>query len=100
MLSGDVTGLENQASAAFDVGASLASAEVRSSIVAKVARRKLSLLEMATELDHVVRAYKVMGNSGQQSCEIRRNFHTYGAENLVVGIPDPCAPTHRTQLPR
>lgn len=45
----------------------------------KVARRKLSLLELAKELDNVSRACKVMGYSRQQFYEIRRNFQTYGA---------------------
>jgi hypothetical protein len=39
----------------------------------KVARRKLSLLELAQELDNVSRACRVMGYSRQQFYEIRRN---------------------------
>jgi hypothetical protein len=49
----------------------------------KIARRKLSLLELASELSNVSRACKVMGYSRQQFYEIRRNFQTYGAEGLV-----------------
>lgn len=53
----------------------------------KVARRKLSLLQLATELDNVSRACKVMGYSRQQFYEIRRNFQTYGAEGLIDRLP-------------
>lgn len=49
----------------------------------KAARRKLSLLEMATDLDNVSKAFKLMGYSRQQFYEIRRNFQTYGAEGLI-----------------
>lgn len=45
----------------------------------KEARRKLSLLELATGLSNVGPACKVLGYSRQQCCEIRRNFQTYGA---------------------
>jgi hypothetical protein len=45
----------------------------------KVARRKLSLLE----LSNVGRACKMMGYSRQQFYEIRHNFQTYGAEGLL-----------------
>ena len=38
----------------------------------KVARRKLSLLELASDLDNVSRACKLMGYSRQQFYEIRR----------------------------
>jgi len=38
----------------------------------KVARRKLSLLELAKDLDNVSRACRVMGYSRQQFYEIRR----------------------------
>jgi hypothetical protein len=53
----------------------------------KVARRKLSLLELASELSNVSRACKVMGYSRQQFYEIRRNFQTYGAEGLTDRLP-------------
>ncbi|TVM30008.1 IS481 family transposase, partial [Oceanidesulfovibrio marinus] len=39
----------------------------------KVARRKMSLLELATELGNVSKACKIMGYSRQQFYEIRRN---------------------------
>jgi len=53
----------------------------------KIARRKLSLLELAAELSNVSRACKVMGYSRQQFYEIRRNFQTYGAEGLIDRLP-------------
>jgi transposase InsO family protein len=53
----------------------------------KVARRMLSLLELAKELENVSRACKVMGYSRQQFYEIRRNFQTYGAEGLIDRLP-------------
>ena len=49
----------------------------------KIARRKLSLLELAADLANVSRACKLMGYSRQQFYEIRRNFQTYGAEGLI-----------------
>jgi transposase InsO family protein len=53
----------------------------------KIARRKLSLLELASDLQNVSRACKVMGYSRQQFYEIRRNFQTYGAEGLIDRLP-------------
>jgi hypothetical protein len=53
----------------------------------KVARRKLSLLELAGELENVSRACKVMGYSRQQFYEIRRNFQTFGADGLIDRLP-------------
>ena len=50
----------------------------------KIARRKLSLLELASDLSNVSRACKLMGYSRQQ---IRRNFQTYGAEGLIDRLP-------------
>lgn len=58
----------------------------------KVARRKLSLLELAGELSNVSRACKLMGYSRQQFYEIRRNFQTYGAQGLVDRLPGPKGP--------
>lgn len=49
----------------------------------KVARRKLSLLELAKELNNVSNAFKLIGYSRQQFYEIRRNYQTYGAEGLL-----------------
>ncbi len=42
----------------------------------KIARRKLSLLELASDLGNVSKACKVIGYSRQQFYEIRRNFQT------------------------
>jgi transposase InsO family protein len=42
----------------------------------KVARRKLSLLELASDLGNVSKACKVIGYSRQQFYEIRRNFQS------------------------
>ncbi len=53
----------------------------------KVARRKLSLLELASELSNVSKACKIMGYSRQQFYEIRRNFQLYGAEGLLDKLP-------------
>ncbi len=53
----------------------------------KVARRKLSLLELAGELGNVSRACQVMGYSRQQFYEIRRNSQTYGSQGLWTGCP-------------
>ena len=53
----------------------------------KVARRKLSLLELAQDLNNVSKACQVMGYSRQQFYEIRRNFQTYGADGLVDRLP-------------
>src|SRR5215467_7998873 len=53
----------------------------------KVARRKLSLLELASDLGNVSKACRVMGYSRQQFYEIRRNFQTYGADGLLDRLP-------------
>ena len=58
----------------------------------KVARRKLSLLELAAEMKNVSRACKIMGYSRQQFYEIRRNYQTYGAEGLIDRLPGPKGP--------
>ena len=58
----------------------------------KVARRKLSLLELAKELDNVSRACKVTGYSRQQFYDIRRNFQTYGAEGPLDRLPGSRSP--------
>lgn len=58
----------------------------------KIARRKLSLLELATDLDNVSKACKIMGYSRQQFYEIRRNFQTFGAEGLLDRLPGPRGP--------
>lgn len=53
----------------------------------KVARRKLSMLELAQELNNVSKACKVMGYSRQQFYEIRRNYQLYGADGLIDRLP-------------
>lgn len=53
----------------------------------KVARRKLSLLELAKDLSNVSRACKIMGYSRQQFYEFRRNYQTYGSEGLLDKLP-------------
>lgn len=53
----------------------------------KVARRKLSLSELASDLGNVSKACRVMGYSRQQFYEIRRNFQTYGADGLLDRLP-------------
>lgn len=58
----------------------------------KVARRKLSLLELASDLGNVSKACRVMGYSRQQFYEIRRNFQTYGADGLIDRLPGPKGP--------
>jgi transposase InsO family protein len=63
----------------------------------KVARRKLSLLELANELSNVSKACRVMGYSRQQFYEIRRNFQLYGAEGLLDRLPG-CRNPHPNRL--
>jgi transposase InsO family protein len=53
----------------------------------KVARAKLSLLQLAQDLGNVSKACKLIGYSRQQFYEIRRNFQLYGAEGLIDQLP-------------
>jgi len=53
----------------------------------KVARRKLSLLQLAQELNNVSKACNLMGYSRQHFYEIRRNFQVYGADGLIDRLP-------------
>lgn len=64
----------------------------------KIARRKLSLLDLANDLNNVSRACKVMGYSRQQFYEIRRNFQTYGAQGLIDRLPGTRGP-HPNRVP-
>lgn len=64
----------------------------------KIARRKLSLLELASDLGNVSKACRVMGYSRQQFYEIRRNFQTYGADGLVDRLPGAKGP-HPNRVP-
>jgi hypothetical protein len=64
----------------------------------KIARRKLSLLDLAQDLGNVSKACKVMGYSRQQFYEIRRNFQTYGGFLTVpTSVPPCCAGSGRTR---
>lgn len=63
----------------------------------KVARRKLSLLQLAAELDNVSQACRLMGYSRQQFYEIRRNYQTFGAEGLLDRLPG-CKGRHPNRL--
>jgi len=53
----------------------------------KVVRRKLSLLDLASEMDNVSKACKIMGYSRSQFYEIRRNYQLYGADGLLDKLP-------------
>jgi hypothetical protein len=63
----------------------------------KVARRKLSQLELAKELNNVSKACKLIGYSRQQFYEIRRNYQTYGAEGLLDKLPG-CKGAHPNRV--
>ena len=55
-------------------------------VTQKAARRKLSLLELASELDNVSKACRIIGYSREQFYEIRRTFQAFGAEGLADKI--------------
>lgn len=65
----------------------------------KVARRKLSLLQLASELNNVSKACQLMGYSRQQFYEIRRNFQTFGSQGLLDRIAGAKSP-HPNRLPK
>lgn len=52
----------------------------------RIARTKLSLLELAQQLGNVSKACKVMGYSREQFYEIRRNYQSFGADGLLDKI--------------
>jgi Winged helix-turn helix len=52
-----------------------------------IARRKLSLLDLASEHSNVSRACKISGYSRQQFYQNRRNFQTCGVEGLLDRMP-------------
>ncbi|MEX0698645.1 MAG: helix-turn-helix domain-containing protein, partial [Acidimicrobiia bacterium] len=52
-----------------------------------MARRKLSLLQLAQEMGNISRACRIVGYSRQQFYEIRRNYQVYGAEGLIDRLP-------------
>ena len=58
----------------------------------KIARRKRSLLELASELNNVSKACRIMGYSRQQFYEIRRSYQIHGAEGLLDKLPGPKGP--------
>lgn len=58
----------------------------------RIARRKLSLLELAQDLGNVSKACRIVGYSRQQFYEIRRNYQTFGAEGLVDKMRGPKGP--------
>ena len=64
----------------------------------KVARRKLSRLELATDLGNVSKACRLMGYRRQPFYEIRRNFQTYGADGLLDRLPGVKGP-HPNRVP-
>ena len=53
----------------------------------KIARRKLSLLQLAQELGNVSKACRIGGYSRQHFYEIRRNRQVHGAEGLLDRLP-------------
>lgn len=63
----------------------------------KIARRKLSLLALAKELNNVSNACKLIGYSRQQFYETRRNYQTYGAEGLLDKLPG-CKGAHPNRV--
>ncbi len=63
----------------------------------KVARRKLSLLELAKELNNVSKTCKLIGYSSPQFYEIRRIYQTYGAEGLLDKLPG-CKGAHPNRV--
>ncbi len=58
----------------------------------KVARRKLTLLQLAKDLGNVSKACRLVGYSRQQFYEIRRNFQTFGADGLLDKVAGPRGP--------
>jgi transposase InsO family protein len=63
----------------------------------KIARHKLSLLDLAQELRNVSKACKVMGYSRQQFYEIRRNYQTYWSSGLLDKLPG-CKGAHPNRV--
>ena len=64
----------------------------------KIARRKLSLLQLAQELGNVSKACRIVGYSRQQFYEIRRNFQSHGADGLLDQLPGAKGP-HPNRVP-
>ena len=53
----------------------------------KIARRKLSLRQLAQELGNVSKACRILGCSRQHFYEIRRSFQVHGAGGLLDRLP-------------
>ena len=49
----------------------------------KIAQSKLSLLQIANDLDDVSKACKVIGYSREHFHECHRNFQTFGDDGLI-----------------
>ena len=64
----------------------------------KIARRKLSLLQLAQELGNVSKACRIVGYSRQQFYEIRRSFQLHGADGLIDRLPGAKGP-HPNRMP-
>ena len=58
----------------------------------KIARRKLSLLQLAQELGNVSKACHIVRYSWRQFYETRRNFQLYAAEGLIDQLSGPKGP--------
>jgi len=58
----------------------------------KEALKKRSLLKLATEMNNVSKACKIMGYSRQQFYEIRRNYQTYGSQGHIDLLLNPKGP--------
>ena len=64
----------------------------------KIARRKLSLRQLAQELGNVSKACRIVGYSRQQSYEIRRSLQLHGADGLIDRLPGARGP-HPNRVP-
>lgn len=58
----------------------------------KAARRKLNLLELASELENVSKACKIIGYSRTQFYEIRKTYLAFGSEGLLDQVRGPKNP--------
>ena len=61
----------------------------------KIARRKLSLLQVAQELGNVSKACRIVGYSRQQFYEIGWTFQLHGADGLIDRLPGARGPDKR-----
>lgn len=64
----------------------------------KIAQRKLSMLELAEELNNISKACKMMGYSRSQFYEIKRAFQLHGFEGLTDKMPIPKSFPNKTPL--